>query len=78
MNRGDLDFVRGRPLSPRQLETLRHAAQGRSQEETARAMRVSLDTVKTLRRLLLAKLGARNVAHAVALAYDQNLFRPSK
>jgi DNA-binding CsgD family transcriptional regulator len=55
------------PLSPRETEALRHYAAGRCGKQVASAMGVSLNTVKTFTKALRHKLGARTVAHAVAL-----------
>jgi two-component system response regulator DesR len=55
------------PLSPRETEALRHYAAGRCSKQVASAMGVSLNTVKNYTKSMRHKLGARNVAHAVAL-----------
>jgi DNA-binding CsgD family transcriptional regulator len=55
------------PLSPRETEALRHYAAGRSGKQAAAAMGVSPNTLKTFTKALRHKLGARTVAHAVAL-----------
>ena len=63
--------LRGRPLSRPELEVLRAAADGLSVEETAELLVKSPHTIVAQRRAVQAKLGARNIAHAVALAYER-------
>jgi DNA-binding CsgD family transcriptional regulator len=57
-------------LTPRQLDVLERAGAGLSDHETAAELYISVTTVKTHKRNLLEKLGARNATHAIALAYD--------
>jgi LuxR family maltose regulon positive regulatory protein len=63
----------GRPLSEPELEVLRAAAEGLSAQETAERLFKSHHTIATQRRTIQAKLGARNVSHAVALAFRRKL-----
>ena len=60
-------------LSPREHEVLTMVARGHSNGETAEALDLSVETVKSHMRRVLGKLGARNRCHAVALAYDRGL-----
>ena len=62
------EILYGRPLSERELEVLAAAAGGETMDETAKRLWLSLETVKSHRRNVIAKLGARNLAHAIALA----------
>lgn len=55
-------------LSPREREVLRLIAEGHSGREIATALGLSVETVKTHRRNLMAKLGLRNVAEVVRYA----------
>jgi DNA-binding CsgD family transcriptional regulator len=48
---------------------LRAAADGLSAKETAQKLVKSQHTVIAQRRTILAKLGARNLPHAIALAF---------
>ncbi len=57
----------GEPLSPMQQQTLILAAAGLSTEEIADAQVLATETVKHHRKIILKKLGARNITHAVAL-----------
>ena len=63
----------GKPLSDPELEVLQAAADGLSADETAERLVKSRHTVITQRRSLQAKLEARNLVHAVALAYERGL-----
>jgi DNA-binding CsgD family transcriptional regulator len=55
-------------LSQSERDVFDDAAAGLSVVETARKRFKGSETVKTQRRSILLKLGARNMAHAVALA----------
>jgi len=61
------DRLRDCPLTPALLGIIAAAAAGESQEETARRLCLSYDTVKTHRQRAVMRLEARNVTHAVAL-----------
>ena len=56
-------------MTPREKEVLRLAAEGASEAETASVLSISRQTVKTHRKAVYAKLGARGVADAVARAF---------
>ncbi len=61
-------------LTPRLLEHLRCIADGCTVAETAKRMWLSAEGVKSARKeALYPKLGARNAAHAVHLAYEKGL-----
>jgi RNA polymerase sigma factor (sigma-70 family) len=60
-------------LGQRELEVLRATAEGETAEETAHRLTLSAETVKSQRRVVIAKLGARNVTHAVHLAHERGL-----
>ena len=55
-------------LSPRELECLAWAAQGKTYGEISTMLGISFGTVKTNLDIARFKLGAVNVTHAVALA----------
>lgn len=54
-------------ISPRELQVMQSAARGEAARETAQALSIAIDTVKDHRNSARARLGARNVTHAVAL-----------
>jgi DNA-binding CsgD family transcriptional regulator len=68
----------GKELSQPELLVLSAAARGLSAEETAELLVKSRHTVIAQRRSLQAKLEARNLAHAVALAYERGLLPPAR
>ena len=55
-------------LTKRQRETLQLVADGHSTEEVANRLDLSAETVRAHTKALLARLGARDRAHAVAIA----------
>jgi DNA-binding CsgD family transcriptional regulator len=65
--------LKGKPLSKPELDVLRAAADGLSAKETAQRLVKSEHTVIAQRRALEAKLGARNLPHAIALAFRRRV-----
>ncbi|MFS4107667.1 response regulator transcription factor [Streptomyces sp. PD-S100-1] len=63
-------------LTEREEAVLRLMATGQSNPEIARALTVSLETVKTHVGNVLSKLGAQNRTHAVVIAYESGLVMP--
>jgi two-component system response regulator DesR len=59
-------------LSAREREILRHLADGETNDEIAKALRLSPDTVRTYLRRAMAKLEADTRTHAVAIALRQS------
>jgi DNA-binding CsgD family transcriptional regulator len=60
-------------LSERQLDVLRLVAVGASASQIADELSITEATVRTHVKHILARLGANNRAHAVALAIAQGL-----
>ena len=60
-------------LTPREAEVLELVAAGLSTQELARALAISPHSVESHVRKAMAKLGAANRAHAVALALRNGL-----
>lgn len=56
-------------LSRGEARVLVFSAAGYGRAETARLLQVGAETVKSQRASALRKLGARNTAHAVAIAF---------
>ena len=61
------------PLSPREREVVSLIAMGASLEQLADELTISVSTVRTHLRNAVQKLGARNRAHAIALAMQHGL-----
>jgi DNA-binding NarL/FixJ family response regulator len=63
-------------LTPRELEVLRLVAAGLSNQEIAEQLFVTPATVKTHANRAMAKLGVRDRAQLVVIAYETGLVRP--
>ncbi len=64
--------VRAAAITRREREVLTLIASGASTQQIAAELSISVPTVRTHTRNLLQKLGARNRAHAIALAMQNN------
>ena len=60
-------------LTQRELSVLKIASEGRNTDEIARAPGLGMETVRSHLKKARRKLGARNMAHAVAEAMRQLL-----
>lgn len=64
------------PLTPRELDILREAAEGWAAKETGTRLGLSESTVRNYRVTIYEKLQAVTAAHAVAIGYQRGLLRP--
>jgi DNA-binding CsgD family transcriptional regulator len=62
------EILEGETLSEREMEILAGAAEGETAAQTGERLYLSAETVKSYRKRVIAKLGARNGTHAVAIA----------
>jgi len=60
-------------LDVRELQSLQGMSEGLTNGEIGRRLHLSEDTVKTYNRRLFAKLGVKDRAHAVAVAYQRGV-----
>ena len=67
------EILEGEPLTDRETEILAAAADGETAAQTGERLFLSSETVKGYRKRIIAKLGARNGTHAVALALRMGL-----
>jgi DNA-binding CsgD family transcriptional regulator len=67
------EILEGEPLTARECEILAGAAEGETAAQTGARLFLSSETVKSYRKRVIAKLGARNGTHAVALALRSGL-----
>jgi DNA-binding NarL/FixJ family response regulator len=66
-------FPYGNDLSNCELMVLRYAAKGFTVQETADERHTGNETVKTQRKAVIRKLRARNMIHAVSVAYQKGI-----
>jgi len=65
-------------LTEREEEVLQHIGFGESNEELAKTLTISPATARTYVSRLLSKLGARDRAQLVIIAYESGLVRPGR
>ena len=67
------EILEGEPLTERETEILEGVAEGETAVQTGRRLYLSSETVQGYRKRVIAKLGARNAPHAVAVAIRRGL-----
>lgn len=67
------EILEGDPLTERELEVLALVVEGFASPAIAAELYLAPETVKGYRKRIVAKLGARNTAHAVTLAFRRGL-----
>jgi DNA-binding CsgD family transcriptional regulator len=65
----------GRELSAREVEVLKLISDGLTNDEIARVLSVSVETIKSHIRNLLARLAVRSRSHAVAVGFRRGILR---
>ena len=65
-------------LAKRELEILALIADGLNSKEIANVLQNSPRTIENMRARMILKLGARNVAHMVAIAYQKGILKLNK
>lgn len=63
-------------LTRKEAEVLGYVASGKTREQTAAMMNISLDGVKMHLRRIYEKWDAENITHAVAIAVHEGLCTP--
>jgi DNA-binding CsgD family transcriptional regulator len=67
--------LRGLALGEAELDVLAGASRGETQAETAARRGCASETVKTQRRVVIAKLGARNMRDAIRIAIEDRILQ---
>ena len=62
-------------LSPRELEVLKLAAEGKSNKQIADMLNISFNTIDFHNRSIVAALGAVNMKNAIAIAFRKNILK---
>ena len=62
-------------LTKRELQVLRHLADGMSSRQVAARLGISYYTVKRYRVKILRRLGATSFPHAITIARDEHILR---
>ncbi|GAB3829484.1 response regulator [Dactylosporangium cerinum] len=77
-DRGQSDWAALADTTEREREVLTLVGRGRSNQEIAEDLHITMSTAKTHVGRLLMKLGARDRAQLVIAAYDAGLVRPAR
>jgi DNA-binding CsgD family transcriptional regulator len=62
------ELLEGKPLNDQECDILMCSAQGMTAGQIAKTMFLAEETVKDYRKRAIAKLGAKNITNAVAIA----------
>ena len=61
------------PLNVRELQILRRAANGLTYQQTADELKLKAETVRKYAVVMLERMDARNIAHAVAIGLREGI-----
>lgn len=70
------EVVRGEALNASEVRILLGAANGETSPKTAERIHLSPESVKSYRKRLVAKMGAKNLTHAVAIGLAIAMINP--
>lgn len=72
------ELLEGDPLTDREIKVLTGAACGETANQTGDRLFLASETIREYRKTAIAKLGAKNIAHAVALALASGVVNPER
>ena len=69
------ELLEGQELNEREVETLQYAADGYTATETGLKIFLSEETIKSYRKRIIAKFGAKNLAECIAIGMRRGLIK---
>jgi DNA-binding NarL/FixJ family response regulator len=60
-------------LTNREMEVLRHITMGKTSKEVADRLSLSVETVRSYRKSMMRKLGVRNIASLIHVAFEEGI-----
>ena len=69
------ELIEGDRLTERELDVLKLTAEGLTATQVGVKLHLSSETVRSYRKRIVAKLGARNGVHSVTLAFRHKLIQ---
>lgn len=73
MKEKDKKGLKMKKLSKQEVEVIKHSSEGYSAKEIAKVMDLHPRTIEAYITTIRKKLQAKNMAHAVSIAYKKNL-----
>lgn len=71
----DSDELLNRPITPAEMRVFQMVIDGLANKVIAGSLDITTKTVEVHRSRVVKKLGARNTAHAIALAFRRGILR---